>query len=266
MVEPIGQLTALTELAIHNRTKWRKQIFATVGALFIRTYFKLMRLECFGQETETKLLTQRPDMIYGCWHRGFLYCANHIRDLNGAAIISQSSDGELIAIVCKRLGIQSFRGSSTRGGKEALDNLVSYIKAGHIGCMTPDGPAGPPYMSKPGIIQLAARTGAPLLAFSWDAYPSYEFNSWDRTLLPLPYAHMAVVFDHEPFYIPAGLNQEDYEEYRVEFERRMNHLAYQARYYIRNKYKAMDPRDIPIPENYLDHLPRRGPHKKGRCA
>jgi lysophospholipid acyltransferase (LPLAT)-like uncharacterized protein len=239
-----------------------KYLFAWTGAAFIRSYFKIMRIEVFGREVETALLAQRKDVLYAGWHRGFLYYAYHYRDRGGAGIISKSSDGELIALICRRLGITGVRGSTTRGGGEALQDLVAYIKAGHIGGFTPDGPVGPPYVSKPGIIQLAARTGGPLLAFCWDAYPSYEFNSWDRTIMPLPFSRIAVLYDREPMYVPAGLTDKEYEELRVEFDRRMNHIAYQARYYVQNKLKGIDPRDIEIPANYLDYLPRRRTRKK----
>jgi Uncharacterized protein conserved in bacteria len=239
-----------------------KYPYAWTGAAFIRSYFKIMRIEIFGREVETALLAQRKDVLYAGWHRGFLYYAYHYRDRGGAGIISQSSDGELIALVCRHLGIHGFRGSSTRGGGEALHDLVDYIKTGHIGGFTPDGPVGPPYVSKPGIIQLAVRTGGPLLAFCWDASASYEFNSWDRTILPLPFSRIAVLYDREPMYVPSGLTETEYEDLRSEFDRRMNHLAYQARYYVKNKLKGFDPRDIEIPANYLDYLPRRKPKKK----
>lgn len=239
-----------------------KYPYAWSGAAFIRSYFKIMRIEIFGRELETALLARRKDVLYAGWHRGVLYYAYHYRDRGGAGIISQSADGELIALVCRHLGITGFRGSSTRGGGEALHDLIAYIQAGHIGGFTPDGPVGPPYVSKPGIIQLAARTGGPLLAFCWDAHPSIEFNSWDRTILPLPFSRIAVLYDREPMYIPTGLTDKEYEELRVEFDRRMNHIAYQARYYVKNKLKGIDPRDIEVPANYLDYLPRRRPRKK----
>jgi len=238
-----------------------KNSLAWLGAAFIRTYFKLMRIETFGRELELELLAERRDVLYAGWHRGFLYYAYHYRDRQGAGIISQSRDGEIIAMVCKSLGIHSMRGSSTRGGSEALNALVDYIRAGHIGGFTPDGPVGPPYVCKPGIIRLAARTGSPLLAFCWDAWPSHEFNSWDRTIFPFPFARLAVLYDRAPLYVPDGLSDEDYEGYRLEFDRRMNHLAYQARCYVKKHLKNLDPRDIPVPENYLDYLPRRKPRR-----
>jgi hypothetical protein len=63
-------------------------------------------------------------------------------------------------------------------------------------------------------------------------------------------------------YVPAGLTEAEYEDLRIEFDRRMNHLAYQARYYVKHRLKGFDPRDIEVPVNYLDYLPRRKPKKK----
>ena len=100
----------------------------------------------------------------------------------------------------------------------------------------PDGPVGPPYVSKP-IIQLAARTGWPLLAFCWDASASYEFNSWDRTTLLPPFSLVIAVSvcDVNPC-TSSGLTEQNMKTCG-EFDRRMNHLAYQARYYVKNKLK-----------------------------
>jgi lysophospholipid acyltransferase (LPLAT)-like uncharacterized protein len=241
-----------------------KYPFAWAGAAFVRAYFKIMRIEVFGREVETALLAKRKDVLYAGWHRGLLYYAHHYRDRGAAVIISKSNDGEFMALACRHLGIKGVRGSSTRGGVEALHGLIAYIKAGHVGGFSPDGPVGPPYISKPGIIHLAAHTGGPLLAFCWDASPSFEFNSWDRTILPLPFSRIAVLYGREPMYVPAGLSNAEYEDLRIEFDRRMNHLAYQARYYVKNKLKGIDPRDIEIPANYLDYLPRRKPRKESK--
>ena len=239
----------------------RVQLVSWLGASFIRGYFKLCRIEVHGRELEQEILARRPGVLYAGWHRGFLYYAYHYRDRKGAGIISQSRDGELIASVVRRLGIKGFRGSSTRGGGAALRELVDYIRQGHIGGFTPDGPVGPPYVAKPGIIQLAARTGAPLMPFAWDAHPAYEFNSWDRTILPLPLSRIVVLYDRELLYVPQGLGEEEYEAYRQTFDRRLNALAYQARYYVKNGLSGSDPRDIPLPDDYLDYLPRRRPRR-----
>lgn len=227
-----------------------------LGANLITALCRSCRIEIFGREIETLLLEQRKDIIFPCWHRGILYYACHFRGTGAATMISLSGDGELIAGVINHMGLKPFRGSSSRGGGKAMREIARYIKEGHLGGFTPDGPVGPPYISKPGIIQVAALTGSPLVPFGWDAYPSYEFNSWDRFVLPLPFSRIAAVYDSEPMYVPMGLGTDEYEEIRKKFDRRMNILNFQARIYVRSsRYK--DPRSIPVPANFMKHMPVR---------
>ena len=57
-------------------------------------------------------------------------------------LISQHTDGELIAQICQRLGIGVIRGSTARGGSQALLEMIRSAGDGHLG-ITPDGPRGP---------------------------------------------------------------------------------------------------------------------------
>lgn len=139
----------------------------------------------------------------------------------------------------------------------ALQNLVQYIKDGNVGGFTPDVPVGPPYIAKPGIIQLASRSASPLLQFAWDAHSSWEFNSWDRTILPLPLSRIVVLYSREPIYVPSGITDKEYEELRNKIDSILNTLSYQARYCVKNNIKGVDPRDIPAPINHMEYLPRK---------
>ncbi len=233
-----------------------------LGAAFISALCSTCRVEVFGGEIETSLLRERKDILFPCWHRGIFYYAYHFKNCGGATLISESKDGEIIARIIDRLGMKSFRGSTTKNGTKAMNDLVEFIKQGHYGGFTPDGPIGPPYVSKPGIIQVAARTGSPLVPFAWDARPSFEFNSWDRFVLPLPFSRIAVVYDFEPMYVPQGLSTLEYEELRKEFDRRMNILNFQARVYVKNRIENMDPRNISPPDNYMEYLPVRNKHRR----
>jgi lysophospholipid acyltransferase (LPLAT)-like uncharacterized protein len=237
--------------------KIKARMIAWAGAGFIRHYFKLCRIEIFGQDSEKTLRLQREDLSYTGWHRGFIFFAHMFRDRNGWVMVSKSRDGELISSVLNRLGFYTARGSSSRGGKAALQELIDYTKQGHPSGLVADGPTGPPYKSKMGIIMLAARTGSPLLPVAWDASPSLEFNSWDRTILPLPFSRIVFIFDHEPINVAEGLSEEEYEKIREHLENRLNHLTFQARAYVKNKMHGIDPREIPVPDNYMDYLPRK---------
>jgi lysophospholipid acyltransferase (LPLAT)-like uncharacterized protein len=233
--------------------------FSWLGAKFITGLCSTCRIEIFGQEIEHDLLKTRKDLLFPCWHRGIFYYAYHFKGCGGSTLISQSRDGEIIARVINHMGMIAMRGSTTRGGHEALEGLVDFIKEGHYGGFTPDGPVGPPYISKIGTIMMAARTGSPLVPFAWDAYPSYEFDSWDRFSIPLPFSRITALYDKEVIYVPEGLSEDEYEDIRQNFDLKMNMLNYQARYYVRNRIKGIDPRDIEVPPDFMDYLPKGKP-------
>jgi lysophospholipid acyltransferase (LPLAT)-like uncharacterized protein len=217
------------------------------------------KTEVFGKELFDEMSKTSRKLLVPCWHRGLIFYGYFFRGLKAATIGSLSKDAELPAEIVERLGVKVFKGSSTRGGHEALDAITDYVNSGNYAGVNPDGPVGPQYVSKPGMIQIAARTGAPIIPFSWDAEPSWEFNTWDKMMLPKPFSRLCILFDRDAMNIPSGLDSEEYEKFRQAFDRRMNILSYQARYYVKNHLKGIDPRDIDVPENFMDYLPKGKP-------
>ena len=57
-------------------------------------------------------------------------------------MISKNKDGEIIAKVYSLLGIESIRGSSSKGAAKALISTIKEIKSGSDVALTPDGPRG----------------------------------------------------------------------------------------------------------------------------
>jgi len=91
-------------------------------------------------------------------------------------------------------GLGVVRGSSSRGGAEALRALTAAVRAGEDVAVVPDGPRGPRERVQPGVLLLAALTGAPVVPFGFAARPARRLASWDRFMVPLPFARAAVVF------------------------------------------------------------------------
>jgi lysophospholipid acyltransferase (LPLAT)-like uncharacterized protein len=109
-------------------------------------------------------------------------------------LASRSRDGELVARWVARFGLTVVRGSSSRGGAEALRALAAAVRAGQDVAVVPDGPLGPRERVQAGIVVLAASTGAPIVPLAFAARPARRLASWDRFLVPLPFARAAVVF------------------------------------------------------------------------
>lgn len=127
-----------------------------------------------------------------------------------ATVVSDSRDGELIAQVLQRIGFATARGSSTRGGLKALNQLRQHMAAGRIGVITVDGPRGPRQEAKDGAAYLAQKAGA--LLFPVRSRPSscYVFTrSWDHFQLPLPFCACEVLIGAPLEFAPGKISSEE---------------------------------------------------------
>ena len=122
-------------------------------------------------------------------------------------LISRSKDGEFIAQVMERLGFGSIRGSSkkstdtakNKNGEQAFREMARFLAAGKAVAVTPDGPRGPPLEMQKGVAALARISGAPVLMVGIAADPCLRLDTWDRTMVPLPFGRAAMVWGG-PYY------------------------------------------------------------------
>jgi len=133
-------------------------------------------------------------VIFTLWHGELLPLLWHHRGEGVAVVISEHRDGEIIAQIAERLGYTTVRGSTSRGGGRALIGLMRAVQAGHDGAVTPDGPRGPAHVFAPGAAIAAQRTGAPLAMIRASAKRAWRLKSWDRFLVPKPFATVRVVY------------------------------------------------------------------------
>lgn len=124
-----------------------------------------------------------------------------------SAMISEHKDGEAITKTVEYLGIYSIRGSSTRGGTKALINAIKELKAGDDIAITPDGPRGPRHTIANGIVAISQKTNAKILAFNCKPTKYWQFNSWDKFIVPKPFGTIHF-YVSEPFDI-ANLELEE---------------------------------------------------------
>ncbi len=150
--------------------------------------------------------------IYAMWHNRIFLLIGHFRHQDSCILVSQSHDGELIAQTAQHLGYTCVRGSSSRGGTKALRTL---IHANHTSAVafTVDGPRGPRYEVKEGIILLAAKTGLPIIPVTYTVSKKIVCNSWDRFMLPLPFSRASIIF-HSPIHIDPNLTDHSMGTYK----------------------------------------------------
>lgn len=160
------------------------------------------------------------------WHGQLLPLLYVMRFQSIASLISTHKDGELIAQVARRLGCKLIRGSSSRGADRALLGLVRALRDGFTVAVTPDGPRGPDRTFAPGALVAAHRAQAPVVAFGVHASRAWYMKSWDRFMIPKPFARLTIVFD-TPTMVP-GHDTRDAANAVPFFSARMDAVAARA--------------------------------------
>lgn len=186
----------------------------------LRLYLSFLRIRVVGEEAAHKHFLKYGRVIAAVWHQRFLPALGYVtkfRSFKPLVMISQSSDGELIASLVSRLGLVPVRGSSTRGGREALMDLLRAIKKNPGVIHIVDGPTGPKGVVKPGLMAMAQVTGAAILPIIVSAEKAWVMKSWDRFLVPKPFSTVTIRWG-DPFVVPRGTRPEQLEDLRRQVE------------------------------------------------
>jgi lysophospholipid acyltransferase (LPLAT)-like uncharacterized protein len=196
---------------------------------FSHLLFRSCRMTYIGKEHEDQFLRRGEPIIFAGFHQGMLYLPFHFRDRDGVVMVSASRDGDLIAHTMAIFGLRSARGSSRHGGEEALQAMIAEVNRSRCSAgVIVDGPRGPAGVAKRGVILLARDTGLPIVPGNWWARPHIEFGSWDRTIVPLPFARM--VFAFEPaMHVPPDADEATVEALRIELTARLERAREIAR-------------------------------------
>ena len=179
-----------------------------LGWPLYRTWMSTLRVRWIVAESTAAKLARGEPVIYATWHETLLPTPFTHRGLGLVAMVSRHRDGEMITRVLERSGFGAARGSTTRGGSTALREMVSAAAEGRSLAITPDGPRGPRRRVQPGVIEIARRSGVPIVPGAIEMRPVHRFHSWDRMALPWPRARALLVcgdlFSVEEGCDPAG--------------------------------------------------------------
>ncbi len=185
------------------RTRWAARLGAVAVWLLARTW--RVRLVHDGEVAEAR--GRRVPLVYVVWHGQLLPALWAHRGQGISLLISEHRDGELIARVAQAFGYRTVRGSTTRGANRALVGLVRELEAGVSVAITPDGPTGPYHRFAAGALLVAQRSARPIVPTGVHVSRFWQFGSWDRFVLPKPFARVTIAFG--PFLsAPAGAPKE----------------------------------------------------------
>jgi len=186
----------------------------------IRAYSWTFRIKVENEDNWLTHLKNGGTVLICIWHQQFFSAIRYFKKYqkyNPSLMISKSKDGEIIAGVAKRTGWHPVRGSSSRGGSEALHGMIDRLKTSKLSGHVVDGPRGPAGIVKSGVIRMAHTTGAMIVPFYAYADKAWYMNSWDKFMIPRPFTKVTLRFGEMIKFDPSE-NNEDFEKQRLHLE------------------------------------------------
>ncbi len=210
-------------MALWKEILWR--ILGRVGYGIIFLTAKSLRWTVLRKKIDEEIKREYGSAIYAFWHgRQFLLVYTHAhRKVH--VLVSRSRDGEIIHRILAAGGNRTVRGSTTRGGSDAYQELINVVTdQGFYAAFTPDGPKGPACKVAPGIIALAARTQKPIVPMSTSSGKAKYLKSWDKFLVPCPFSTGVLVYG-DPLFVPADCSPQDVQRYSKILENELNRIT-----------------------------------------
>jgi lysophospholipid acyltransferase (LPLAT)-like uncharacterized protein len=213
----------------------KKKLVAWLGPWFaywtIKVLGRTMRFEEIHPEVVKLLWEEGTPYIFVFWHGRLLMMLFGYKGKKVRYLVSPHRDGQVVGKAFERFGYRPILGSTTRKGFSAFKEMVRAQKNGFDIAITPDGPRGPRYRAKIGVIELAKLTGRPLIPVTFSASKKIVFNTWDRFLLPYPFSRGVFIWG-EPIEVDAHGDRTHIEEKRRLLEKRLNELTEKADHYF----------------------------------
>lgn len=205
--------------------KYRK--YGLVLYFILQIIRKTLKIKIIKNEN---IDTEKENYVFAFWHNKLLGPTLCLGDLKKKAVLaSPSKDGELISVPLEKLGFEMVRGSSDKNSTSSLISLMRHMKKGYSIGTPVDGPKGPIYEVKPGMIYLAQK-GKKFIVPTGTAYEKkwiFE-KAWDKFQFPKPFSKMVFLIGN-PIEVPRDAN---IEEYCKKLMNELNRLDKEAEKYI----------------------------------
>jgi len=220
---------------IRNRTLIR--FAAWVAALPFKALSRLIRIDirCESPGTNISDPDATQQFVYALWHDQILFpllrsaqVKSLLRTRRCVALVSRHQDGLILTDFMENVGIHSVNGSSSRGGAQAMRQLIKEADGSSI-FITPDGPRGPRRQVKQGIVFLAAQTGRPIVPLGVACSRTWNFQgNWTNLVVPRPFTKLLIQAG-KPIFIPENADRELLEKFRLQVESEMARVERIAR-------------------------------------
>lgn len=191
----------------------KNKLIKSLGIIFITLISKTWRIAFNGR------FPRKPAIIV-FWHNEMMPIWRLFAHKYAGAVVSQSKDGQILSDLLDKWGFILIRGSSSKGGKEVMNQLVEKSKDNFV-LLTPDGPRGPRHILKPGGIVAAQRSGTRFYFIKVNIHKKITFHkSWDKFEFPLPFSKISIEIS-EPYIISSELNNDEISVLMTNIEEKM---------------------------------------------
>lgn len=209
--------------------RWPARVLIVLGFGLYRIWARTLRLQIEDPHGVVAFVREQP-VIFAIWHNRLMMLPRvfdpSFPTRQSYGLISASRDGDLIADWIERSGYGTIRGSSSRKGAAALRQLMDTLAANGNVLFTPDGPRGPVYHVSQGVIFLAQRSGAPIVPIHMEYSSCWRMKSWDRFVVPRPFATLRAIFG-APITIPPLESAPEFEAEQLRLQNAMMSLVEQ---------------------------------------
>lgn len=194
-------------------------------AFYIWLVYVTSRIERHIHDDAAPYMRGEGNAIFAFWHGRMMllpaFCPpKHVMRV----LISLHRDGILISRAIGHFGQRTISGSTSRGGKAAVLEILRALEEGDNISVTPDGPRGPVQQLQPGIVTMAKHSGKVVLPVTFSATRHKRFKSWDRFMLALPFSRIAFCVG-EPIMVDKEADDAAEEQARLMIEQAMNRLV-----------------------------------------
>jgi lysophospholipid acyltransferase (LPLAT)-like uncharacterized protein len=169
-------------------------------AQYLRLVRRLNRFVVDPADLETCLGVHHPAIV-AMWHgqHTMIPFARAKNMTRACAMVSRHADADLQAVTLRRLNVEPVRGSGARGdrvmekgGAKALIRLRQRLDEGATIAMTADVPKIA-RIAGLGIVTLGRISGRPIVPVAVVTSRRFDFKSWDRASIGLPFGRGAIV-------------------------------------------------------------------------
>ena len=197
------------------------KILVWLGFFYIWLVGRTSKVVVKNSTEYDELEKNKKPVIYAVWHGRQIFLLWSHRKRNVYLLISQSKDGGYVAAIVNKLGLKTVRGSSSKGGVNALAGMIKKGKEGFSLAFTPDGPRGPKCEIQPGIILAAQKTGLPIIPLASSVKRKYVIRHWDEFHIPYPFNKVAICHG-QPIYVSEN---DDIEKKSQELKKAIDYIT-----------------------------------------